>query len=242
MIVGSGKNMTNPFESNIIKSKVTNANDSQSVNTHANSDNTKSIYTEKWAIISFVVVIILILLLLGLSTLAGNSKHTVSSVWAEGRQSYLAYIDKNDKTEDRKVICQNLMKKHFGLFSGKSASLKDTFLSGCHYEKRSDYISPNVNEKDDIEDKEFKLVFPGDPSYEPHEPTDSISSNEIYSAGYKLGFELATRHTYYKGSSYISQECKGFVEDYIGGSSNSTKGSMFIRGCVNGYKEAFGKR
>ena len=32
------------------------------------------------------------------------------------------------------------------------------------------------------------------------------------------------------------------MENYFGGSSRSDGDYMFIRGCVNGYKEAFGKQ
>ncbi len=70
----------------------------------------------------------------------------------------------------------------------------------------------------------------------------SSSGNDIYFAGYKLGSTLASQHSYYKGSTYIERECNGLVNNYIGRSSNSGGDYMFIRGCVNGYKEAFGKR
>ena len=70
----------------------------------------------------------------------------------------------------------------------------------------------------------------------------SSSGNNIYFTGYKLGSALASQHSYYKGSSYIERECNGLVNNYIGRSSNSGGDYMFIRGCVNGYKEAFGKR
>jgi len=70
----------------------------------------------------------------------------------------------------------------------------------------------------------------------------SSSTNDSYFAGYSLGSSLAAQHSYYKGSAYIESECNGLVNNYIGRSSNSGGDYMFIRGCVNGYKEAFGKR
>jgi len=68
----------------------------------------------------------------------------------------------------------------------------------------------------------------------------SSGSNDSYFAGYTLGSSLAAQHSFYKGSSYIERECNGLINNYLGSSSGGDY--MFIRGCVNGYKEAFGKR
>jgi hypothetical protein len=72
--------------------------------------------------------------------------------------------------------------------------------------------------------------------------TQSSSTNHSYFAGYKLGSALAARHGYYKGSAYIERECNGLINNYLGSSSSSGEDYMFIQGCINGYKETFGKR
>lgn len=66
------------------------------------------------------------------------------------------------------------------------------------------------------------------------------TGNDVYFGGYTLGASLATKHSYYKGNAYIERECEGLVENYLGGRVSGDY--MFIRGCVNGYKEAFGRR
>lgn len=66
-------------------------------------------------------------------------------------------------------------------------------------------------------------------------------SGEIFSSGYSLGYALGSRHSYYKGNAWIENECTAFLMRTIGESSESAVGIMFINGCVNGYKSAFGK-
>ncbi len=69
--------------------------------------------------------------------------------------------------------------------------------------------------------------------------TQDSSTKDAYGAGLILGSSLASKHYSYKGSAYIENECNELISNYLGSSSNS---GGFIQGCINGYKDAFGRR
>lgn len=216
-------------------------------------------YENTWFLIGVFVFIIFIVIVVSifLNHIHNiQSKHSAYSVWAEGRQSYLDYVKNNELSDEIEVICNELMEKHFdetfyfGLFPARLENLKEPFLEGCLHEKIKN------------EDKGFRITFSDENLYpSPYESyntqpkknnskkdtiskktsNSSSSGNDLYFGAYKLGYALASKHSYYKGNAYIERECKGFVENYLGGSASRDADYVFIRGCVNGYKEAFGK-
>ena len=62
-----------------------------------------------------------------------------------------------------------------------------------------------------------------------------------YRAGLGAGSLLGAQHSYYRGNTWIKNECTGFIMEYIGMPQNDMRAQMFIKGCINGYNQAFGK-
>lgn len=67
------------------------------------------------------------------------------------------------------------------------------------------------------------------------------SSPNSFSTGQTLGYTLGTQHSYYKGDTWIENECTAFLKETLGESPTSNQGYLFIRGCIAGYEQAFGK-
>ena len=64
---------------------------------------------------------------------------------------------------------------------------------------------------------------------------------QVYDTAVTLGYQLAKTHAYYKGGTYIEQECTAFLIQTIGDTTTSETGRMFIKGCIDGYKQYWGK-
>lgn len=67
------------------------------------------------------------------------------------------------------------------------------------------------------------------------------SGNNPFSTGQTMGYTLGTQHSYYKGDTWIENECTAFLKETMRESPTSNQGYMFIQGCIAGYEQAFGK-
>lgn len=69
----------------------------------------------------------------------------------------------------------------------------------------------------------------------------SPSGNNYFSTGQMMGYTLGSQHSYYRGDVWIENECTAFLKDTMSESPTSDQGYLFIKGCIAGYEQAFGK-
>lgn len=132
----------------------------------------KNFYNNSWFLIGVFIFIILIVVAVSIfinHIHNKQSKHSPYSVWAEGRQSYLEYVENDEPLDEIEVICNELMEKHFeetiyfSLFPTRLENLREPFLEGCLYHKNKD-------------DGVFRLVFSDENPYK--KPTKQSEKRE----------------------------------------------------------------